>query len=311
MNYFNKTKQTPLLEVQHFSLAKSIRQKDKCTTSKYIIESFDLSVHKKEIVAIIGASGAGKSMLADAILGITPNDMTSEGNILYKGEPLSEQLKVSLRGKEIMMIPQMTNALNPLLKIGHQVLLNINGKNKRQKLKDAFHQVGLSTNVIQQYPHELSGGMIQKVFIAMTLVSDAQLIIADEPTVGIDEEALEDLLQHFKRLANAGKGIIFITHDIDSALKIADTIAVYYQGKTIEITKRTNFSGKGEHLYHPYTKALWNALPQNRFQAINLKNLSDKGCSFSFYCPQATELCKQKIPSLCTKRDRKVRCLYA
>ncbi|GFZ76845.1 peptide ABC transporter ATP-binding protein [Compostibacillus humi] len=251
---------TVLLEVKDFSM--TLKQSGRTLN---IIRSLDLTVHKQEMVAIIGASGAGKSILADAIIGLLPRNAVIEGKMEFLGQPLTDKLQANLRGREIILIPQMTNALNPLITVGKQVGWTVGRVNKKKRLKEIFQQVGLAETVMAQYPHELSGGMMQKVFLAIALASQAQLIIADEPTKGLDKEAVNAALGHLRQLADAGRGIVLITHDIQAAVKFADTIVVYYGGKTIEVTEAANFSGNGDKLKHPYTRALWNALPENGF----------------------------------------------
>ena len=312
----DEQKKNCLLEVKNLSLTIERYEKGFSPHRMYVIRDFHLSVEEGEIVAIVGASGSGKSLLADTILGIHPKNSFVKGKINYQNKPLTEKRKKQLRGKEIMLIPQMTNALDPLMKVGRQVKSFIKQHHKREILEDVFQKVGLDKDVMNHIPSTLSGGMIRRVFIAMALASEAKLIIADEPTNGLDPYSLNEMLSHFKVLADYHKGIILITHDIEAALKIADKIAVFYAGETVEVVKKQYFSGKGEHLRHPYTKALWNALPQNEFKPIkNVQPLPSedlKGCLFSEQCSRATEVCKRKKPELrMVNKNEMVRCFYA
>src|SRR5690606_36912325 len=112
-----------------------------------------------------------------------------------------------------------------------------------------------------RYPFELSGGMARRVLVSTAMASKAKLVIADEPTPGLDERALSETIRYIKQMADDGKGILFITHDISTALMIADKVAVFYAGLTVEIANKEDFIGDGKYLRHPYTKALWSALP--------------------------------------------------
>lgn len=255
----------PLLEAKEFSLTFRRFEKGLQETELEIIRNLNLSIYPGEIVAILGASGSGKSLLANAILGILPENAVVKGTLSYKGEALTEKRQIALRGKEISLIPQSVNALDPLMKTGRQVQVMAKGKNKQAVQQNVFREVGLDESAGSLYPFELSGGMARRVLAATAMVSGAQLVIADEPTPGLDPAALHETLKHMKKLSLNGKGMMFITHDIEVALKIADKIAVLHEGETVEIASTGDFSGKGERLRHPYTRALWNALPQNGF----------------------------------------------
>lgn len=304
-----------LLEVKNLSLTIVRYDRNLSPQKKFVIRDFHLSIQEGEILAIVGASGSGKSLLADTILGIHPKNAIVKGTIHYKNEPLTEKRKKRLRGKEIMMIPQMTSALDPLMKVGKQVKTCLKHANKKT-LREIFERVGLNENVMNQLPANLSGGMIRRVYIAMALASEAKLIIADEPTNGLDQDAIDEMIQQLQMLANHRKGVILITHDIETALKIANKIAVFYAGETIEVVERKYFTGEGKHLRHPYTRALWKALPQNGFHPFNhnqpLSMVPIEGCTFATNCLKATELCKKKHPELkVINENKKVRCFYA
>lgn len=316
---FNKTiekpDQTPLLEVKDFSVTFRHYQKGLRETKMKVIRKLDLTIHQGEIVAVVGASGSGKSLLANAILGVLPENAETNGTLNYKGEALSQKKQIALRGKEISLIPQSVNALDPLMKTGKQVQTVIKKKNKRAIQQAIFHKVGLPDTTADRYPFELSGGMARRVLAATAMVSGANLVIADEPTPGLDPEALQETLKHMKQLAADGKGMMFITHDIEVALQLADKIAVFYAGQTVEIAHADDFTGKGEKLRHPYTKALWNALPQNDFTPLTgaqpFAYEAPYGCVFQPRCPIAKDICKQERPEFRTLDGGEVRCFHA
>ncbi len=282
-----------------------------------VISELDLDLKKGEIVAIVGSSGSGKSLLAHAILGILPENATVEGKITYKGEELTEQRKKELRGKEICLIPQSVNYTDPLMKVGKFVQLSVSESKEEAKKRQrkVFEEYGLSKEVDDMYPFQLSGGMIRRVLVSTAAIADSQVIIADEPTPGLDEKALNETLKLFTDLRDKGCSIIMITHDIQAALKIADRIAIFYAGSTLEIANREDFCGNGEHLRHPYTKALWMALPENGFHTLTGSQPSPlqlpKGCLFSDRCHHCDEHCHVKRPDLESVHSGKVRCVKA
>ncbi len=268
-----RNQQKTLLEVNALSLSFLQYEKGLRESSVEVIKNFDLQINAGEIVAVVGASGTGKSLLADAIMGILPKGAQQGGNIFFKGDKLNQKRQNQLRGSTLMLIPQSLKALNPLVKSGKQVRQAVAGKDAKKLQEKAFEKLGLPLSAGDKYPFELSGGMARRVLIAVAMVSKAQLIIADEPTPGLDEHSRDEILIHLKALANEGRGILFITHDIHAALQIADKVAVCNAGETLEIADKQDFSGKGEKLKHPYTKALWNALPENGFKIPTDKNI--------------------------------------
>ncbi|PAV30654.1 peptide ABC transporter ATP-binding protein [Virgibacillus profundi] len=306
---------TPLFEVNHLSLTFRQYKKGLRESSTQVIRDFSLKIHQGEIVAVVGASGSGKSLLADAILGILPENADVKGDLKFAGEELTMEKQMLLRGKDISLIPQSTNALDPLMKAGKQVQSVIKRKNKKSIQERIFHKVGLSKKAGEMYPFELSGGMARRVLVSTAMVSEAKLVIADEPTPGLDEHARNETIHYIKQLADGGKSIMFITHDITAALEVADKVAVFYAGETVEIANIDDFTGKGENLRHPYTRALWNALPQNDFIPLKgsqpLPGETINGCAFESRCPIAVEYCAQKPPQNKSVSGGIVRCFHA
>ena len=309
-------KKEPILSVKDLGISFSQYTKGLRRRELEVITNLDIDLYEGEILAVVGSSGSGKSLLAHAILGILPDNATTEGNIIYKGKSLSLKDKEKLRGREIVFIPQSVNFLDPLMKVSKQVKISIENKeeaNKRQR--DIFNKYGLDKKVDNLYPFELSGGMARKVILSTALVSDCKVIIADEPTPGLDEKSLNEALKDFRNIADSGCAILMITHDIEAALKIADKIAVFYAGTTLEIANVNDFKGDGKNLRHPYSKALFNALPQNGFKPIKgsqpMPNELPKGCLFQDRCEYISEKCRLKRPNARMVRDGMVRCLNA
>lgn len=309
-------KKEPILSVKDLGISFSQYTKGLRRRELEVITNLDIDLYEGEILAVVGSSGSGKSLLAHAILGILPDNATTEGNIIYKGKSLSLKDKEKLRGREVVFIPQSVNFLDPLMKVSKQVKISIENKeeaNKRQR--KIFNKYGLDKKVDNLYPFELSGGMARKVLLSTALVSDCKVIIADEPTPGLDEKSLNEALKDFRNIADSGCAILMITHDIEAALKIADKIAVFYAGTTLEIANVNDFKGDGKNLRHPYSKALFNALPQNGFKPIKgsqpMPNELPKGCLFQDRCECISEKCRLIRPNARMVRDGMVRCLNA
>lgn len=304
-------KRRQILEIQNLSVSfmmyeRGLRQKD-----LKVISNLNLRVDEGEILAIAGASGSGKSLLASAVMGILPDNASIDGVMRYYGRGLTAKLQKRLRGREIALVPQSVKYLDPLMKVGPQVV-GVSGTKEKQR--EAFKRYGLEVKVEHMYPFQLSGGMARRVLVSTAVTGDAKLIIADEPTPGMSEETAEEAMNHFRALADEGRGIILITHDIDLASRYADRIAVFYAGTTVETTPAEDFRKGPSALRHPYTKALWEALPQNGFRAIpGTQPYADalpEGCLFAPRCPYRTEECKEEIP-VRALRGGEVSCIHA
>ena len=305
-------KKEPILSVKDLGISFSQYTKGLRRRELEVITNLDIDLYEGEILAVVGSSGSGKSLLAHAILGILPDNATTEGNIIYKGKTLTLKDKEKLRGREIVFIPQSVNFLDPLMKVSKQVKISIENKEKANKRqRDIFNKYGLDKKVDNLYPFELSGGMARKVLLSTALVSDCKVIIADEPTPGLDEKSLNEALKDFRNIADSGCAILMITHDIEAALKIA----VFYAGTTLEIANVNDFKGDGKNLRHPYSKALFNALPQNGFKPIKgsqpMPNELPKGCLFQDRCECISDKCRLIRPNARMVRDGMVRCLNA
>ena len=253
-----------LLDVQHLSVGfESYNAK----VEKVIfnaISDLNLTVHKGEIVAIVGSSGSGKSLLAHAVMNMLPDNARTGGTMFYKGELLTPERMNRLRGHEIAFIPQSVAFLDPLMQVGDQVVGTL-GEKARALQQKAFEHFGLKQSVAKLYPFQLSGGMARRVLLSTSYVAETEMIIADEPTPGLDLKIAIEALRDFRIQADQGKGVILITHDIDLALHVADKIAIFYDGRVVETADTQTFRGDGHGLKHPYSRALFHALPQNGF----------------------------------------------
>lgn len=314
-NRMVSTQDSPLLEVRNLSVsfvqyAGGLRQK-----KLKVISDLDLSIHPGEIVAVVGSSGSGKSLLAHAVLGILPDNAGISGSMYYAGGELTPQRQAELRGREMALIPQSVTYLDPLMRVGKQVRTAVKEGNAAHIQRQVFARYRLAPQVERFFPYQLSGGMARRTLVAAALVSGARLIIADEPTPGLDSAIIKETLGHFRELANEGRGVMLITHDIETALQIADRIAVFYAGTTVEIAPVQDFNGDGGALRHPYSKALWRALPQNDFVPVpgvqpHPTSLPE-GCLFEPRCGMATAECAAMRPEARTVREGLVRCIHA
>ncbi|HLR15682.1 MAG TPA: ABC transporter ATP-binding protein [Bacillota bacterium] len=282
------------------------------------VDNVSLSVKENEVLAIVGESGCGKSALAFSIMGLHTRAKV-EGEILYNGENIvnaSPRKLNNLRGKDLGMIFQdPLTALNPLMTIGDQIgeaiLLHDSSMSKAQRKKkvlELLDKVGIarSKHVYGQYPHELSGGMRQRVIISIAIANDPNVLIADEPTTALDatiQSQILDLIRELKDDMNAG--IVLITHDLGVVAEMADRVAVMYAGQIVEIVDvHTLFKQP----LHPYTRSLISSVPSREKHAEKLhviqgivpalQNLPREGCRFKDRIPWIDESEHDEHPEL-------------
>lgn len=302
-----------LLNIKDLNIAFTQYEKGMRQIQLNVIRSLDVTVNSGEMVAVVGASGSGKSLLAHAILGLLPYNASLKGSMSYRGSELTQERIEKLRGNEIVMVPQSIAYLDPLMKIGPQIRKGRKDTATKKKLKDIFSRYELKEEVQNLYPFELSGGMNRRILISTALIEEPRLVIADEPTPGLDLKVAKRAMGHFRELADMGAGILVITHDLELALEVADRIVVFYAGCTVEEANSCDFE-REETLRHPYTKALWRAMPAHGFQTIEgtqpyAKDMHE-GCPFSSRCQSCTEACMREV-KLRSLRDGRVRCLHA
>ncbi len=307
-----------MLDVQNLSISFSSYTFGLKKMEVKAIRSLDLSVAKKEVLAVVGQSGAGKSLLAHALLGVLPKNASISGNLVFKDKKLTPGDIARLRGREIALIPQSMTYLNPLLKVGVQIsraaeLSGIDSKESRKATLEALQRYRLKEEISQWFPFQLSGGMARRILTATATIGGADLILADEPTNGLDKKNARETLGHLRELADTGKAVLLITHDIEAALFIADRVTVFCGGVTVEDALAGDFNGSGR-LRHPYSKALWDALPGKGFVEslpVRWPVSSNHGCPFTVFCKKVTKDCEDYLPDLENLNKGRVRCHYA
>lgn len=302
-----------LLEVNNLSISFTQYVQGLNRHDSKVISDLTIDVDESEIVAILGSSGSGKSLLAHSILGILPYNSHVTGEIKYKGQILDQELKEKIRGKEISLIPQSVNYLDPLMKVSEQAIGECKNEKEHAERKivqrEIFNKYGLDESVDDLYPFELSGGMARKVLLSTALVRDPTLLIADEPTPGLDKKSVEETINDIKNLKKQGKGVLLITHEIDVALRTADRIAIFYSGYVIEINTVENFKNV-DNVLHPYSKALINSLPKNGFKLTEGVQPLDEvpGCPYYENCPIRLDKCENTKPELENHDGIMIRC---
>ena len=264
-----------LLRIEHLSV--TFTQYDGWFSRKTlpVIRDLSLRVSRGEMVAVVGSSGSGKSLLAHAVMGVLPYNGSCGGDIYYKGKQLTTKRIKQLRGNKIVLVPQSVSYLDPLMKVGEQVA---GGKDRisLEKSRKALTRYGLDKEVDNMYPFELSGGMARRVLIGTAVVEKPELVIADE-----------------------GAGVLLITHDLELALKTADRIVVFYAGTAVEEAACVDFNQEAA-LRHPYTRALFRAMPEHGFAPEPgiqpyVRDLPE-GCPYGPRCPKYREECSKDIP---------------
>lgn len=294
------------------------------------VDGVDFSLQPGEVLGLVGESGSGKSITGFSILGlIDPPGRIVEGEILFRGENIvgwSEYQMQGLRGSKIAMIfqdPMMT--LNPVLRIDTQMIETVLAHEKvgeraaRDRCVRALARVGIPSpeERLKSYPHQFSGGMRQRVAIAIALLHEPDLIVADEPTTALDVTIQSQILSEMQELAaESGTALIWITHDLAVVAGLADRLAVMYAGRIVEVGRTSEVLAAPS---HPYTKGLIGSIPshshrgepltQIRGMAPSLGNLPS-GCAFAPRCDYATDHCSAAPPEITARQGRALRCYH-
>ncbi len=302
--------------VLHFSTTHGVVQ---------AVDGVNFELGSNRAVVILGESGCGKSSLAKAILRLLPRNVAAYSGHIYVGgndvmQLDEEEFRLNVRWAAISMVPQAAmNALNPVIRVGDQVAepamvhLGVDKEGAVSLVKKMFQHVGVPEDFISRYPFELSGGMRQRVAIAMALVTSPNLIILDEPTSALDVLTQANIFNVLKRLKKElGISFILITHDIATSSELADDVAVMYAGQIVEVSDAHRFFTNP---LHPYSQKLMASVP--RLHEVkepefitgrppSLINLP-KGCRFADRCPSRFEKCGEE-PPVFEKDGRKVKC---
>ncbi len=280
----------------------------------------DISFHidAGEVLGVVGESGAGKSLTGAAMIGLLePPGRVAGGQIVFNGkriDNISNEKMRRLRGNQIAMIFQdPLTSLNPLFTVGWQLIetirthVNIDERKARARAVELLNEVGIpaADRRVDQYPHEFSGGMRQRVVIALALAANPRLIIADEPTTALDVSIQAQIITLLKRLCrDHGTSVMLITHDMGVIAETADRVAVMYAGRIVEIGPVQDVIKRAS---HPYTRGLMNSIPRIRRDVEQLIQIDGSmprltdiptGCAFNPRCPKAFETCRVERPEL-------------
>ncbi len=295
------------LEVQYVSRSEVV----------HAVNGVSFSLDRGKTLGLVGETGAGKTSIARAILRVLPAPMSriAKGGITLDGRDileLSEKEMCTLRGDHITMIFQdpMTS-LNPVMRVGEQIaeVIKLHSKvskeDARKRAVEMLELVGIPEERYEEYPHQFSGGMKQRIVIAIALACNPDLLLADEPTTALDVTIQAQVLDLMRKLNKSqNTAMILITHDLGVVAEMCDEVAVVYGGEIVEFgTKEDLF----DHPMHPYTLGLFGALPSLEDDVERLNPIAGmppdptdlpKGCYFSPRCPHATEACRQAHPNL-------------
>ncbi|SCE62149.1 ABC transporter ATP-binding protein [Streptomyces sp. OspMP-M43] len=265
-----------------------------------------------ECLALVGESGCGKSVLASALLGLLPANAATTGSAFLGGDTDlltadERTLARTVRGRRIGLVPQSPAAhLTPVRTVRAQLeeslreLTGVRGSELPKAAVEAAARASFPEGHLDRYPHELSGGLAQRAATALALVGDAPLLLADEPTTGLDRDLVERTVDELRRHTDEGRALLIITHDLAAAERIADRVAVMYAGRIVEIAKAASFFG-APGPRHPYARGLLNALPDRDFTPIpgmppELGALPE-GCAFAARCAHADTRCTGERPA--------------
>lgn len=317
----DKTKTTDLLRVRDLKLHFRVK-----AGAVQAVDGVNFDLPKNQATVILGESGCGKSSLAKAILRLLPKNVHH-----YSGEVFlndldimglsDEQFRKDIRWQRIAMVPQAAlNSLNPVMRVGDQVaepiLLDgkVSKKEAMERALEKFDQVGVPADFLYRYAFELSGGMRQRVAIAMSLITEPEMVLLDEPTSALDVLTQANIMNLLKRFKAENKAsFILITHDIATSSELADNVAVMYAGQVVEVSDAHNFFTEP---LHPYSKALMDSVPrlygemQPDFISGQPPSLlkPPTGCRFAERCPAKFARCSDEPPMFNMSDGRKVKC---
>ena len=292
------------------------------------LNGVNLKIYQGEFFGLVGETGCGKSVTASGVLNLVQNPGKIErGEIIFKGRDLlkmsKEEIREKIRGKEITMIMQYpVSALNPVMNNGGQIAeglianKNMSEREAKKRVIELLREVNIPEpeKIVRQYPHQLSGGMAQRVMIAMMLSTEPSLLIADEPTTALDVSIQAQVLSLLKDLISKHKAtVLLITHDLSVVAETCDRVGVMYAGDMVEVGEVDQIINNPQ---HPYTKGLINAIPSDRRNELveirgSVPDLVNppSGCRFHPRCDYVRDLCKNEKPKvLQVEKDHMVAC---
>jgi len=300
-------------------------------TSRGIVQAVDgvsFALDRKKSMVVVGESGCGKTSLGNAILRLLPENVHRyEGRCLLNGNDImqydNEKFRKNVRWVRAAMVPQAAmNALNPVISVADQVaeplLVHDLAEDKEEaleKVKTTFDKVGVPRDFLQRYPFELSGGMKQRVALAMSLITDPDFIILDEPTSALDMLTQANIMNVLTRLKDEiDISFILITHDVSTSSEIADMAAIMYAGHIVEFTDAYTFFGEP---WHPYSRRLMESVPTLEAEDDTLGFIPGQppsllhppqGCRFAERCDEEFELCSEEPPMFEPEEGHRVKC---
>lgn len=302
----------------------SIKNLNIKSKESHFLKNINITVNKGEILGIVGESGSGKTMITRAIFDLLSKDLEIVSGEIYIYHTnilsLDNKERRKMFGRDLSLIPQNPfSSLNPIITIGKQMeeAISIHYKKTKSEYKDeviqALEEVGLGENVYNMYPYELSGGMVQRVLIAISIINNPDILIADEPTTALDVIVQSEILNLLKNIvAKRNISLIFISHDLDVIDFMCHNVFVIYNGFLMEFGKTTEII---KNPYNPYTISLLDSIPKDRY--INKKINTDKGytenyfvegCSYYARCLKRKDECRNNI-NIVNIDNRQVRCL--
>lgn len=286
----------------------------------YAVQGVDLEVKQGEIHGIVGESGCGKSVTSKSVIRLHNKETTRYAGDIYIRDDSGEKDVLAMSKKQLrdfrgstaaMIFQDPMTSLDPIMKAGEQIAemlrakKNLNRREAREKVIEMFEKIGITPaeKRYEQYPFEMSGGMLQRIMIAMALICEPKLLIADEPTTALDVTIQAQILKLIKKLQQeSGTSVIFITHNLGVVAEICDSVTVMYAGKAVETASVVDIF---DHPAHPYTKALLESNPKESDTEKRMKSIPGsppllyekfKGCAFAPRCKYADDKCRSCVP---------------
>jgi len=293
------------------------------------VRGVDLDVHAGEMMGVVGESGSGKSVTFLAAMGLLPHQAKVSGSVMLNGQEMlgaSNKVLRNMRGGLMSMIFQdPLSALNPVHRVGDQIVEMLEAHQPRMSNKDAAKRAVELLDIVgipqaaeraHQYPHEFSGGMRQRVVIAIAIANNPKVLIADEPTTALDVTVQAQILEVIERVQKSfGTAVVLITHDLGVIARVADRVNVMYAGRNVE---KGGVDSLFDHPSHPYTRGLLASLPREGVERLTPITgfppnmlMPPPGCGFAPRCSHATDACLASLPSLRTFGDLETACIRA